>query len=77
MKKVCLGGTFDHLHAGHKRLIDAAIAHCYDQNSTCVIRSLTIGVSEDELLKGKAYAEFIQDYDTRVRAIRQYDLALI
>ena len=50
-KGVALGGTFDHLHNGHKLLLTQALL-CSDQKIVC-------GVTTDALLKKKAYAEFL------------------
>lgn len=46
---VCMGGTFDHLHRGHRALIDAAAA--------IPARSLFVGVTSDDLAsRGRARA---------------------
>lgn len=64
---VCLGGTFDHLHPGHKLLLTASVLLLGvpkpEDSSPC---RFVIGVTGDELLKRKKYAEFVQSWDTRV-----------
>ncbi|KAK3346152.1 hypothetical protein B0T25DRAFT_270358 [Lasiosphaeria hispida] len=67
---VCLGGTFDHLHPGHKLLLTAAalllqVPH-KDSSQSC---RFVIGVTGDELLKSKKYAEFVQPWEDRARAV--------
>lgn len=61
---VALGGTFDHLHNGHKLLLSQALL-CSDTRILC-------GVTTDALLKKKAYAEFLESYDLRVAAVRAF-----
>ncbi|KAH3676337.1 hypothetical protein WICPIJ_009133 [Wickerhamomyces pijperi] len=57
---VAVGGTFDHFHDGHKILLTAAAFICSER--------LIIGVTDQELLMGKKYQEYIQSYDTRVQS---------
>ena len=50
-KRVCLGGTFDHLHDGHRNLLKRAASmgvHVF------------IGLSTDALLKSKKHRDKIQ-----------------
>lgn len=54
---VALGGTFDHLHNGHKLLLSQAML-CSDQRVLC-------GVTTDALLKKKAYAEFLESFEKK------------
>ncbi|KAI1174861.1 cytidylyltransferase [Nemania sp. FL0916] len=64
---VCLGGTFDHLHVGHKLLLTAAaILLRVPQQPSAVPARFIIGVTGDELLKRKKYAELVQPWDQRV-----------
>ncbi|QSL66482.1 hypothetical protein MERGE_000862 [Pneumocystis wakefieldiae] len=51
-KYVAVGGTFDHLHAGHKILL-AMSAWISEENVVC-------GVTDKVLLKNKKYAELIE-----------------
>lgn len=67
---VCLGGTFDHLHPGHKLLLTAG-AYLLDipekgSANTC---HYIIGISGDELLKNKKGAEFLEQWDIRARNV--------
>ncbi|KAK8850835.1 pantetheine-phosphate adenylyltransferase-like protein [Apiospora arundinis] len=67
---VCLGGTFDHLHPGHKLLLTAAILllKVPDEGSAepC---SFVVGITGDELLKNKKYAEFVQPWEDRAMSV--------
>ena len=46
-----LGGTFDHMHSGHRLLLTQAAMFTKSR--------MVIGVTADELLKKKKYAEVI------------------
>ncbi|KAM7223558.1 hypothetical protein V8F06_001032 [Rhypophila decipiens] len=67
---VCLGGTFDYLHPGHKLLLTAgALLLCVphkDSNQSCLY---IIGITGDELLKTKKYAELVQPWEVRARNV--------
>lgn len=54
---VAVGGTFDHLHAGHKVLLTIAGFLARDR--------LIVGITGPELLKNKQYAEVLQPFSTR------------
>lgn len=63
---VCLGGTFDHLHPGHKLLLTAGarllrVPGKGEHNPPTFI----IGITGDELLRNKKYAEYVQPWDER------------
>ncbi len=58
-----LGGTFDHLHEGHYFLLKAAFK---------VAEKVIIGLTTDALLKNKAYAEYLQSYETRQKKIIEF-----
>ncbi|SMN22403.1 similar to Saccharomyces cerevisiae YGR277C CAB4 Probable pantetheine-phosphate adenylyltransferase (PPAT) [Maudiozyma saulgeensis] len=56
-KVSALGGTFDHLHDGHKILLTVA--------AFLTSERLIIGLTIEELLVNKKYKDFVQDFDTR------------
>lgn len=58
-----LGGTFDRLHIGHKKLINTAFK---------VSEKVLIGVTSDQMLKSKENSEKIQDYSLRIAGISKY-----
>ncbi|KAB5566960.1 hypothetical protein GE09DRAFT_1108786 [Coniochaeta sp. 2T2.1] len=67
---VCLGGTFDHLHPGHKLLLMAAalLLQVPEKGSPNACKFI-IGVTGDEMLKSKKYAEFVEPWSTRARNV--------
>ncbi|UNI24831.1 Pantetheine-phosphate adenylyltransferase [Purpureocillium takamizusanense] len=71
-RSICIGGTFDHLHPGHKLLLHAAalllrVPMMEDDRdaSPCIF---IVGVSGDELLKRKKYAQELQSWEVRSRS---------
>ncbi|KAH7018545.1 cytidylyltransferase [Microdochium trichocladiopsis] len=70
---VCLGGTFDHLHPGHKLLLTAAVflLKVPRQQSSKPCRFI-VGITGDELLKQKKYAEFVQSWDLRATHVLKF-----
>ena len=75
---VAVGGTFDHLHAGHKLLLTmtALLLHL-DDKSASPGGSLTVGITGDELLKKKQFIDQLQDWDSRQEAVREFLLGII
>uniref|UniRef100_A0A6B2LDH1 Cytidyltransferase-like domain-containing protein n=1 Tax=Arcella intermedia TaxID=1963864 RepID=A0A6B2LDH1_9EUKA len=59
-KKICLGGTFDRIHVGHKLLLTAATLTASPGSS------IVIGLADGPLLLNKSYKELIEPF--RVRA---------
>ncbi|GAA6041335.1 hypothetical protein JCM8097_007668 [Rhodosporidiobolus ruineniae] len=59
-----LGGTFDHLHAGHKILLSMACA--------ITQRKLIVGVSDDVLLKNKKYPHLLESLQHRIRTVERF-----
>jgi phosphopantetheine adenylyltransferase len=64
---VAVGGTFDHLHVGHKLLLSAVALSLVRaaQEGPQKERSITIGITGDELLKNKKFAEVLESWDDR------------
>lgn len=72
---IAVGGTFDHLHAGHKLLLTMT-ALLLDQRSiegAC----LTIGITGDELLKNKRFKEELEDFSERQLAVQTFLLGVL
>ena len=69
---VCLGGTFDHLHPGHKLLLSAAAILLKVPQSSAHPSRFIIGVTGDELLKNKKYAEYVQSWEVRARSVLDF-----
>ena len=59
-----LGGTFDHLHVGHKLLLATASTLCSEK--------LLIGVTHEELLKKKKFSDLVQSYDDRKISVMNF-----
>lgn len=70
---VCLGGTFDYLHPGHKLLLTAAALLLEvprnDDSASVLPSTYIIGITGDELLKNKKHAEFVQSWEVRARNV--------
>ena len=76
---VAVGGTFDHLHAGHKLLLTAtALVLEPDAKPSAVDnRCITIGITGDELLKSKQFAEILEPWEQRQLMVRDFLCAVI
>jgi pantetheine-phosphate adenylyltransferase len=58
-----LGGTFDHLHDGHKFLIKTALT---------ISKNIVIGLTTPKLLKNKRFSSNLEDYNTRKHKILEF-----
>jgi cytidyltransferase-like protein len=63
-RHVALGGTFDQLHNGHRKLLTLAMG--------CCTRQLTIGISSDEMLKEKKNRHLISSYRHRSLVVESF-----
>jgi len=61
--RVCIGGTFDLLHKGHKLLINKAFQMAGKQGS------IFIGITTGEIIRGK---RDIKPFEERKKAVEQY-----
>ena len=59
-----LGGTFDHMHSGHRLLLTQA--------ALLTKSRMVIGLSSDELLKAKKYAEVLEPFETRATNLKEF-----
>jgi len=59
-----LGGTFDHLHAGHKILLSMGAWIARDK--------LIVGVTDDTLLKNKSFKEVLEPIAVRTARVRGF-----
>ncbi|KAK3320198.1 hypothetical protein B0T19DRAFT_445971 [Cercophora scortea] len=67
---VCLGGTFDYLHPGHKLLLTAgALLLEVPEKDSGKSAEYIIGITGDELLKNKKFAELVQPWELRARNV--------
>lgn len=63
-KKVCLGGTFDGIHGGHKILFGDAIKICSER--------LIVGVTGTNMIEKKILWELIAPVEERISRVRDY-----
>ncbi|KAK4241173.1 hypothetical protein C8A03DRAFT_12564 [Achaetomium macrosporum] len=68
---VCLGGTFDYLHPGHKLLLTAGalllqVPRRGDSAPPC---QYIIGITGEEMLRSKKFAEYVQPWEDRARNV--------
>ncbi|MFX0047570.1 MAG: pantetheine-phosphate adenylyltransferase [Candidatus Hermodarchaeota archaeon] len=63
LNKIGMGGTFDHLHDGHKYLLKIALN---------ISNFVEIGLTTQELLKNKKAASKLEDYDTREKNLKNF-----
>ena len=76
---VAVGGTFDHLHAGHKLLLSmtALALEPEDPHEPSRERTMIVGITGDELLTNKKHADQMQSWDDRQQAVREYLSAIL
>ena len=72
---VAVGGTFDHLHAGHKLLLTMTALVLEPDFSPG--KCFTIGITGDELLKNKQYPEELEDFPQRQSAVQHFVLDIL
>lgn len=65
---VVCGGTFDHLHAGHKTLLNT----CLQQAS-----KVTVGITTRAATRHKAYISTLETYGQRVKNVSDFNSSLI
>ena len=71
---VAVGGTFDHLHIGHKLLLTmtAFILDCHESDNSNEEQIMTIGITGDKLLKNKKFAALLEPWQIRQRKIADF-----
>lgn len=75
---VAVGGTFDHIHAGHKLLLSAtALLLQPATTSSRSPRRLIVGITGDELLKNKKYAEYLKSWKERQQDVIDFLLSIL
>jgi pantetheine-phosphate adenylyltransferase len=63
-RKVAMGGTFDRLHNGHRKLLTLAAASC--------THTLVVGITGDVMLQKKKNADQIAPYDARKQSVDDF-----
>ncbi|KAL8703209.1 MAG: hypothetical protein Q9201_003595 [Fulgogasparrea decipioides] len=76
---VAVGGTFDHLHNGHKLLLSmtALTLNPAVQPEAGRKRAITVGITGDKLLENKKFREHLQDWHQRQAAVQAFLLAFL
>lgn len=75
---VAVGGTFDHLHAGHKLLLTATALLLQPKvRVNDPPRRLIVGITGDELLKNKKYAEYLGSWRSRQEDVVDFLLSIL
>ena len=64
---VAVGGTFDGMHYGHRKLLSLAVSSVQPRTG-----KLLIGVTQDEMLKSKSFRELIPPLDERIRGVQEF-----
>lgn len=71
-----VGGTFDHLHIGHKLLLTMTL-FMVDTATQNKPRSSIIGITGDELLKNKKHTSVLESWSDRQKAVADFCGSLI
>ena len=75
---VAVGGTFDHIHIGHKLLLTMTVFAVDDAAlGSPQPRSATIGITGDQLLKNKKYAEVLESWEDRYKEVMTFIDAIV
>jgi phosphopantetheine adenylyltransferase len=71
---VAVGGTFDHLHIGHKLLLTmfAFVLGRKSEPDKQELSTLTIGITGDALLVNKKFADQLESWADRQRAVHDF-----
>ncbi|CAO2657530.1 Nn.00g036560.m01.CDS01 [Neocucurbitaria sp. VM-36] len=71
---VAVGGTFDHLHIGHKLLLTM---FAFTLGRSSATTTLTVGITGDALLKNKKYAEYLESWKSRQESVHDFLSSLV
>uniref|UniRef100_A0A7S0ZI56 Cytidyltransferase-like domain-containing protein n=1 Tax=Timspurckia oligopyrenoides TaxID=708627 RepID=A0A7S0ZI56_9RHOD len=61
---VVVGGTFDHLHLGHRLLLSAA--------SLCAQKQIRVGITSEALLMDKKYKQKLESFEKRKESVDEF-----
>lgn len=74
---IAVGGTWDHIHIGHKLLLTMFAFLLRPTVSDGEQQSLTVGITGDELLINKKFAEHLQSWDERKSSVLSFLRAIM
>ncbi|KUJ18734.1 uncharacterized protein LY89DRAFT_503669 [Mollisia scopiformis] len=75
---IAVGGTFDHLHAGHKLLLTATALLLQPRGSSSQPEGrIIVGITGDELLKNKKHAEYLNSWKQRQEDVVDFLLSVL
>ena len=75
---VAVGGTFDHIHIGHKLLLTMTVFAVDEETASgSKDRSATIGITGDQLLKNKKHAEVLESWQDRYKSVMTFINAIV
>ncbi|KAF1832721.1 pantetheine-phosphate adenylyltransferase family protein [Decorospora gaudefroyi] len=77
---VAVGGTFDHLHIGHKLLLTMfafTLARRLPSPADATPSVLTVGITGDALLKNKKFAEHLESWKKRQESCHDFLASLV
>ncbi len=66
-EKVAVGGTFDGMHYGHRKLLTLAVSSVNPRSG-----KLMVGVTVDDMLRHKSYNEEIPNIKQRIDGVREF-----
>ena len=66
-EKVAVGGTFDGMHYGHRKLLTLAASSVNPATG-----KLLVGVTVDDMLRHKSYAEYIPKLEERMQGAKEF-----
>jgi cytidyltransferase-like protein len=66
-EKVAVGGTFDGMHYGHRKLLTLAVSSVSPRSG-----KLMVGVTVDDMLRHKSYNEEIPSMEERMEGVRDF-----
>ncbi|TKA23276.1 hypothetical protein B0A50_07333 [Salinomyces thailandicus] len=76
---VAVGGTFDHIHIGHKLLLTMTLFAVDEPAASDKVseRSATIGITGDQLLVNKKHAEVLESWNDRQQVVQSFVDSLV
>merc|ERR1712238_400784 len=72
---VAVGGTFDGMHYGHRKLLTLAISSVVSNPTSP--GKLLIGVTSDEMLVSKEYSELIPSLKERIKELNKHRVKVL